>query len=165
MNKYYNIGYPLLHLLLTPVMLRKPLLSALLIALARPFEALNVDFRAYVQTLEVQANAQVCYMQAALNDEFDYIERRIRVRQAEPEDDASLLWREDQDKPVMLCREGTPGYVPYMLGRDGQAGSGSVDFEIVIPTNMAFSVLEIRRLRALVNKNKLASKKYRIVYE
>jgi hypothetical protein len=165
MNRYYNTGYPLLHLLLTPVMLRRPLLSALLVSLARPFEALHVDFRAYVQTLEVQVNAQVCYMQAALNDEFDYIKRRIGVRQAAPEDDASLLWREDRDRPVMICREGTPGYVPYMLGRDGQAGSGSVDFEIVIPTNMAFTVLEIRRLKALVNRNKLASKKYRIVYE
>ena len=51
MNRYYNIGYPLLHLLLTPIMLRNKLQTALLISLARPFEMINVEFRAYVQSL------------------------------------------------------------------------------------------------------------------
>lgn len=165
MNKYYNISYPLLHLLLTPVMLRNKLQYAWLISLARGFEALNVEFRAYVQSLEVKVNAQVCYMQAMLNDEFDYIQRRIVVRQAAIYEDALLLWRESRDKPVMLYREGIPEHVPFLLGRDGTIGSNMIDFEIVMPTNMALSALEVRRLKALVDKNKLASKKYRIVYE
>ena len=165
MNRYYNIGYPLLHLLLTPVMLRNPLQSAFLIALARPFEVLNVDFRAYVQSLETQTNSQVCYMQAMLNDEFDYIQRRIRVRQAQPDDSISFIWKESQNKPVIIYMEGIPEYKPYMLNRDFQIGTNNVDFEIVMPTNMALSTLEIRRMKALVNQNKLASKKYRIVYE
>ena len=165
MNKYYNIGYPLLHLLLTPVMLRKKLQTALLISLARPFELLNVDFRAFVQTLEVRVNAQVCYMQAILNDEFDYLQRRIRIRQVQPSDDAQLLWRENQNKPILIYIEGTPDTIPYLLNRDSQIGLNNADFEIVMPTNMALSTFEIRRLKALVNQNKLASKKYRIVYE
>jgi len=165
MNRYYNIGYPLLHLLLTPVMLRNDLQYALLISLARGFETLNVDFRAYVQSFEVKTNAQVCYMQAMLNNEFDYIQRRIIVRQVEPNDDGMLLWEESQDKPIILYVEGTPDSEPYMLSQDYQIGSNMIDFEIVMPTTMALSMLETRRLRALVNQNKLASKKYRIVYE
>ena len=165
MNKYYNIGYPLLHLLLTPVMLRNPLFSAFLIAFARPFEVLNVDFRAYVQSLETQTNSQICYMRAMLNDEFDYIQRRIKIRQASTDDSGRLLWKESQNKPIMLYIEGTPDTTPFLLNRDFQIGSDNFDFEIVMPTNMALSVLEIRRLKALVNQNKLASKKYRIVYE
>ncbi len=164
MNKYYNIGYPLLHLLLTPIMLRNKLQTALLISLARPFEKLNVDFRAYVQSLEARSNAQVCYMQAVINNEFDYIERRIRVRQVVDDDSLLLLYHETSNRPMMLYLEGTPDYVPYLLSRDGQIGANNIDFEIVIPTNMSFTTLEIRRLKALVNQNKLASKKYRIVY-
>jgi hypothetical protein len=146
-------------------MLRRPLLSAFLIATARPFEVLNVDFRAYVQSLETRTNSQVCYMRAMLNDEFDYTQRRIKVRQAQPDDEVLLLWIESRNKPVMLYREGTPEYQPYLLVRDNQIGSNNIDFEIVMPTNMALSTLEIRRMKALVNQNKLASKKYRIVYE
>jgi hypothetical protein len=165
MNRYYSISYPLLQLLLTPVALRTGLLPALLVSLARPLEALDVDFRAYVRSQGTRVNAQVCYMQAALNDEFDYLQRRIRVRQAPPDDDAIFLWDESEDRPVMLYEEGTPEYVPNMLTGNFQSGADGADFEIVMPTDMALSISEMRRLNALVNQNKLPSKKYRVIHE
>ena len=165
MNRYYNIGYPLLYLLLTPILLRNDLQTALLVSLARSMEALNVQFRAYVQSIEVDVKAQVCYMQAMLNDEFDFIQRRIRIRQAVSDDDALLLWRENQNKPIMLYREDSPDFVPFMLSRDNQIGANNIDFEVVMPTNMSLSAIETTRMKALINRNKLASKQYRIVYE
>jgi hypothetical protein len=65
----------------------------------------------------------------------------------------------------MISKEGTDGFTPYLLSRDGLIGANNVDFEIVFPRGYTLSVSELRHLRTLVNQNKLASKKYRIVYE
>lgn len=165
MKKYYNINYSLLVLLLTPTMLRNDAEIPLLTSLAKPLDSLNNDFNAYVQALETQIKGQTCYMQAMLNDEFDYNERRIIVRTAPIDFDYYLLWKENQNKPIMIFKEETDGFTPYLLSRDGLIGANNVDFEIVFPRGYTLSVSELRHLRTLVNQNKLDSKKYRIVYE
>ena len=165
MKKYYNINYSLLAVLLTPALLRNDAQTALLTSLAKPLDLLNNDFNAYVQALETQIKAQACYMQALLNDEFDYNERRIKVRTAPIDFDCYLLWKENQDKPILISSEGSAGFAPYLLSRDGQAGSNSIDFEVVLPGFFYLSTDEERRMKALVNKHKLASKKYRITHE
>ncbi|MDR1455602.1 MAG: hypothetical protein LBJ01_08125 [Tannerella sp.] len=164
MKKYYDVDYSRLMLLLTPVILRNDLMAVLLEALALPLDSLNGDFVAYTQSLLTRANAQTCYMRAMLNDEFDYYERRITVRTAVIDTDSLLLWRESKNRPAMIFREGTEGFTPRLLSRDGLAGANSIDFEIVFPRGYTLSVPELRRLRTLVNRNKPASKKYRIVY-
>jgi len=165
MNRYYNIGYTLLHLLLTPVVLRNKMQMAMTIALGRAMDALHVEFLAYARSLEISVKAQVCYLQALLNDEFDFYQRRIVVRPVDIDFDYYLLWREYQIKPVTLTTESSPGFVPYMLGRDFQTGANSLDFEAVLPMLWLMSAAEEARLRNVINANKLASKKYRIVYE
>ena len=162
MKKYYNINYSLLVVLLTPTMLRNNIETALLTSLVKPLDSLNNDFNAYVQSLETKTKAQTCYMQAMLNDEFDFNERRIRVRTAAIDFDYYLLWKENQNKPIKVFRD---GFTPYILSRDGLIGTNNVDFEIVFPRGYTLSVSELRYLRTLVNQNKLASKKYAIVYE
>lgn len=165
MMKYYNINYSLLVLLLTPTMLRNNVEIALLTSLAKPLDSLNNEFNAYVQSLETRIKAQTCYMQAMLNNEFDFNERRIRVRTASIHFDYYLLWKENQNKPILISKEGTDGFTPYMLSRDDLIGANNVDFEIVFPRGYTLSVSELRHLKILVNQNKLASKKYSIVYE
>ena len=165
MEKYYNINYSLLVLLLTPVVLRNDLNTTLLTSLANPLDSLNRDFNVYTQSLSTHINAQKCYMQAMLNDEFDFNERRIIVRTAPIDFDSFMLWKENQNKPTMISKEGTDGFTPYLLSRDGLIGANNVDFDIVFPIGYALSGSELRSLRILVNRNKLASKKYQIVYE
>jgi hypothetical protein len=165
MKKYYNINYSLLVLLLTPAVLRNDVQTALLTSLAKPLDLLNNDFDDYIQSLDTQINAQTCYMQAILNDNFDFNERRIRVRTAPIDFDYYLLWKENQNKSIMIFKEGTDGFTPYLLSRDGLIGANNIDFEIVFPRGYTLSVSGLRNLRTLVNQNKLASKKYRIVYE
>jgi len=160
MNKYYTINYSLLVLLLTPTMLRNPIQRALLSSLVNPLDSLNEDFSAYAQSLDTQIKAQICYMQALLNDEFDFFNRRILVRTIALETDNYLLWKETFDKPMMLSNE-----QPVLLNRDGQLGSNTVDFEVVLPLLWTMSVAEETRMRQIINANKLASKKYTIVYE
>lgn len=165
MKKYYNINYSLLVVLLDPVILRNELQVTFLTSLAKPLDLLNNDFNAYIQSLDTQIKSQTCYMQAMLNDEFDYNERRIIVRTAPIDFDYFLLWKENQNKPVMVSKEGTNVFSPYLLNRDGQIGANNVDFEIVFPRGYTLSVSELRHLKTLVDQNKLASKKYRITYE
>ena len=165
MERYYNINYSLLIMLLTPVSLRNEAMSALLMSLMRPMDSLNSDFREYAQSRITQINAQVCFMQAMLNNEFDYYDRRIRIRTTEIDIDSYLLWQESQNKPQMISKETSDNHVPYLLNRDSQIGANTPDFDIVFPVGYALTTTESRRVRILVNRHKLASKKYQIVYE
>jgi len=164
MKNYYKVNYQLLLLLLTPTLLRNAIQTAFLTSLSDSLNSINEDFNSFTQSLKTMASAQTCYMQAILNDNFDYYERRIIVRPAPIDFDFFLLWKENQDKPVMISKEGTEG-APYLLNRDGQIGANNNDFEIVFPYFFTFSNSELKRLRTLVNQNKLAPKKYTLLYE
>ena len=165
MKKYYNINYSLLVLLLMPILLRNELIKTFITSAAKPLDSLNKEFNTLAESLQTNINAQTCYMQAMLNDNFDFVERRIRVRIAPIDFDFFLLWKENQNKPMMISKEGTEGFMPHLLNRDGQIGVNNPDFEIVFPIGYTLSDAELKRLRVLVNRNKLASKKYRIIYE
>jgi hypothetical protein len=104
-------------------------------------------------------------MQAMLNNRFDSANRRIIVRTASIDYDYYLLWLESQNKSVMTAKEETNGFRPYLLNRDDRIGVNNIDFEIVMPSGLVLDDTELRQLQILVNENKLASKKYRIVYE
>jgi hypothetical protein len=159
MNKYYNISYTRLMLLLTPIVLRRGIFSALMSSVARPLEAIHNRFTAYAQAQNKRSNAQVCYMQELLNDEFDFYERRIRV-QTTSKEEKGLIWRESEDKPLKLMS----GYVEFhLLNRDGRLGMYAADFDVIIPSVIDLTPAEIKRLSGLVNKYKLVSKKYRII--
>jgi hypothetical protein len=163
MRKYYNIDYSQLSLLLLPVFLRKKTVDAFASSFVKTIEYLHNDFTAYMDSLIVRINAQVCYMQSMLNDEFDYYERRIKVIQAAINIDYYLLWKENQNKPVMLSKESANGYTPYLLSKSGQIGASNIDFEVVLPDSFSLSTAAERRMKTLINRNKLASKKYKII--
>ncbi|MFV0397931.1 MAG: hypothetical protein ACK5JU_07935 [Bacteroidales bacterium] len=165
MKNYYNINYSLLVMLLTPTILRSPIVTTLLTSLAKPLDQLNDQFNGYTQGIETSINAQVCYMQAIINDEFDFIQRRVKIRTSDINTESYLSWVEIQDKPIMLSAEESEEFTPYIICRDGLIGVNNPDFDIVFPIGYTLSTAEMRKLRLLINKNKLASKKYRIVYE
>ena len=54
---------------------------------------------------------------------------------------------------------------PVLLNSDGQFGSNTEDFEVVLPYFWILTANELKRMKRIINMNKLASKKYRIVYE
>ena len=161
MKKYYNINYSLLVLLLTPTLLRNDVEKALITSLAKPLDLLNDRFKAYVQSLSTRIHAQTCFLQALLNDEFDYYSRRIIVRNIPLATSDYLLRSESSDKPLMLLS----GTASLLLNRNGQMGSNGADFEVVLPRSWTLSATESSRMGRIINTNKLASKKYTIVYE
>jgi hypothetical protein len=146
-------------------MLRNTIEKALLTSLSDPLDLLNNDFKDYIQSLNKHIYAQTCYMQAMLNNNFDYFKRRISVRTATIDFNYFLLWKENQNKPVIISKGETEGLTSYLLNRDGQIGRNNADFEVVFPEFFVLSLSELKQLRILLNQNKIASKKYSIVYE
>jgi hypothetical protein len=104
-------------------------------------------------------------MQAMLNDRFGSAGGKITVRTAYIDFDSYLLWIEGQNKPLLVYKEETVGFAPYLLNRDDRISTNNIDFERVLPSGFVPDDTELRQLDTLVNKNKLASKKYRVVYE
>ena len=65
----------------------------------------------------------------------------------------------------MISKGGSNGFEPYLLNRDGQLSANHPDFEIVFPAGYTLSAEELKRLRVLVNRNKITPQKYIIVHE
>jgi hypothetical protein len=165
MKNYYNVNYSALAVLLMPTLLRNDIEMSLLAALAKPLDLLGNSFSDHVKSPDAQIKAQTCYMQALLNNSFDVANGRIIVRTASIDYDYCLLWLESQNKPVMIKKEETGGFEPYLLSGDDRIGANNIDFEVALTSGLILDDAKLRQLRALVDRNKLASKKYRIVYE
>lgn len=160
MKKYYNINYQLLVTLLLPIMLRQKITTALLYALVRPLELIGNKFIKYIESLVTTANSQVCYMEAMINDEFDFIERRIKIRTKAVDFLAMIFWEKEEKRSVVLYDDKA-----FLINHKYQIGINEKDFEIVFPLGFALSDAEQMRLKQIVNKYKLSSKKYIVVNE
>lgn len=162
MNKnYYNIGYSRLALLLLPTMLRQNLIVAFVTALVRPLTVIHSNFDTYRNQVDTSVNSQVCYLEYLLNDAYDYYDRRIIIRDAPINYDDFFLFDEPSGKAVMVSDNEDPAW----WADDGKLGATNADFEVVFPKGYVFTQSEEKALRGLINNNKLASKKYNIVYE
>jgi hypothetical protein len=160
MSNYYNLNYARIGVLLLPTFLRKPVAAAFIKAMLEPLDDINSTFTEYRESLDTNTYSQVCYLQGLVNDNFDPLERRIRIRQAAPDEDSFLFRKRNIDKPVRLCKRSSAGFIPRLMSRKGFIGSENPDFEIVLPVGFALSENEETYMRALVNQNKLASKTY-----
>lgn len=155
MKNCYNADYRLLMRWLTPPMLCQDAFDALLQASAEPLCRIQDDFIGYVESATPRAGGQTCYLQSLLNKHFDPLLQRVRVRTLE-KPASGILYRRSAKRPLR---------VPTLVTRRGYSGVTHPDFAIVLPYGFTLSPSEESRLRALVNQNKLASKKYIIINE
>lgn len=167
MNKnYYNIGYSRLALLLLLTMLRQNMIVAFVTALVRPLTVIHSDFDTYRRRVDTSVNSQVCYLEHLLNDAYDYYDRRIIIRDAPIDYDDFFLFDEPSGKAVIVLDESELTANDALLWvDDGKLGATNADFEVVFPKGYVFTQSEEKALRQLLNNNKLASKKYIIIYE
>lgn len=163
MKKYYNTNYSYLATLLLPVRLRAVLTTALIRAMVLPLDKINDSFVKYRDGLITSSSSQVCYFQALINDEFDYLERRIKIRTAAI-DLMSLITHDiNTDRRILVPSAESDNRT--LLNARYQIGSSLKDFEIVFPKGYALSKAEQTKLKLIVNRHKLASKKYSITNE
>lgn len=163
MKRYYNTNYSLLISLLLPIIFRKNILTTLLRSMINPLELNNDLFTAFVQSLDVSSYSQICYLEAMINDEFDFIDRRIEVRNNEYDFDALINWRKETDKRIVIPLADSKQRV--LFSAKGHIGTNENDFEIVFPLGWTLSKSETGKLKQMVNMYKLSSKKYIIVNE
>jgi len=153
---WYKINYDILSLQLLPTFLRKLKLVSYLKVLVEPIKQLYNDwfkFR-YDNLYKLSHTGQVCYLRKVLNDEFDPMQRRIRIGNGQRNERIYIYTRAEQ-KPLYLEDV-------YLYPHSDYADTG-VDFIVYAPS----SILDATnyRMKALINYYKEGVKRYKIQAE
>ena len=165
MSNYYNTSFSKTGILLLPTFLRKPIIVAIITAMMRLQDNQQTSFLSYINSIDTEVYTQVCYMQGIINDNFDYYERRIKVRTVKPDFDGLITWDRSINRRLLIGTRGSDEYKPLLLNAQGQIGRNNPSFEVAFPKGFTLSENEMDRVKSLINQCKLASKNYRIVYE
>lgn len=157
-KKIYAVDFSKLARWLTPTMLRMPKLLAFVLALVTPVADLYSRFLVLKANLEYRLTItpQVCYMEKALNDRWDIVERRIVIVDA-VEYNPIPLFLKIEDKPVVFNMKSEGG--PVILYTKSETAMFTVDFIVRVPILVAFDMAE---MRAVVDAYKLAGKTFKI---
>jgi hypothetical protein len=156
--KKYDIQFNKLAMWMTPHWLRKQGFLIILQACFQPIVLIHNAFLRYrkAKLYELYINFQVCYLEAFLNDRFDYSQRRIYI------DDSQIqgtvyIYKRAELKPIFLYKRSEDNHVP-LYTRGESIGDLLNDFIIWIPDDVVFQEAE---LRAMISSN-LSGKRYKI---
>lgn len=158
MSQIYKIDYyKLVRWLVPPFLMQKKLL-ALLKALLTPVPQLYARFteQRAKNIYTLAHGTQVVYMQKVLNERFDPSNKRIRIADGKLYNQV-YIYATEAGLPLFLERE-----EPTWLFSSAKYKEGHFDF-IVVLNNAKVSETELFELRALVDKYKLAGKRYKII--
>lgn len=152
---WFNVNWKILAISLLPPYLRSDVVNSYTALFSSEVDAVHyawLQFRRQ-NIYNLAHNSQKCYLRAALNDRFDNQLRRIRI------DDGNGFKR----KYIYTDAEAKPKYLGTMhLYDDSDYEDTGVDFIVVVPAGLQYSIYE---MRALVDFYRLASKRYKIVTE
>jgi hypothetical protein len=156
-SRIYDINFKKLAKTLTPALLFKPVQIVLLYACVTPITWVYNQFMAFKRFVEYRLSItpQVCYLEKALNDRYDLVDRRIYIVDA-VEYDALPLYLKVESKHLVLPLK-TDGHL--VLYTKGETGIYTVDFIVMVPSVIALDFIE---MRAVINGYKLLSKKFQI---
>jgi hypothetical protein len=144
--------------LVLPTRLRTSTISALLNAMVSPIEEQRSELLQKRQevTYWLGITPQVCYLEKALNDNFDFENRRISVANGEGVI-ITLLHSNEALKPVIIGED-----APLIIHDNSNYSGGDFDFSVNIGS-IALSQSEEQHMRYIINNNKLADKSYVIL--
>lgn len=159
MDKIFNINFKKLAIEWLPTFLRKPFLSAFILVLILPLEALYNGFlKARKQNLiRMNITCQKFSMQKRLNDYFDPLERRIEIVKAVLFDGTYLYTEAEDDQWRTKTQWLYVDSLPIYLYTESELYS-EFDFIVKIP-NTGINILQ---LRAEIEYYMLQSKNYKI---
>ncbi|WP_400192830.1 hypothetical protein [Hymenobacter sp. B81] len=161
----YRVAWPRLVRLLVPTVLRQPLQLAWLGVLTAPVARLHRELVAYLfqKRRELSYNSQVMLFERALNDRFDPLLQRIRIRNADTEF-AITYWNfraeQQPDDDFLRNRSEMPPFGYYLRNRAEYAGQS--DFTVVAPEYLQPKAVEIHEL---IRRLKLATKQYTLIFQ
>lgn len=141
-----------------PRWLRKEKARIIFRACAYPLVLIHNAFIRYrnAKLYEMEMNYQVCYLEAFLNDRFDFSQRRIHIDDAETAE-TTYIYTRDEDKPLNLYvrSEDAPD---FLYTRGESIGDLYDDFVVWVPLDVEFDEAEMRAMIA----TKLCGKRYKI---
>ena len=159
----YDVSFSRLTVLLLPMCMRRPRLTAVARALTAPVALLHTELLRFRSDMHYRMthNGQTCHLRAVLNDRFDRTLRRIRITENEDTTTSGIMLHMRVTRLfVRIPRRGMERRILYRRGYNGSQGFG---FWVEVPQELYGTVRELE-LRAVVNKYKLASVRYGISY-
>ncbi len=164
-SQVYTVDWSILLRLLLPTRLRKPRMLAFLNAAVEPIRELYQSFLSFREAslYKVRFNSQIVYLEAVLNDQFDAVQRRIRIENATFRAGLYLYEPEQQlDVYLYLDDMNVNNTDVYLRDFDGDG----FDFFVFVPLEPERSDGNLEnRIKSYVNYYKLYSKNYQIIWE
>lgn len=151
-GRWYDLDVNKLVILLWLVDWRHPLNIKFLQALAAPLKRIHYEFKKNREynLYRIRHNWMKCYMEKALNDEFDPQQRRITIDEGAVYDH-NYIYTHAEDKPKFL---GT-----MYLRTSGEYSDNGSDFTV----NMHGVQANIYDIRALVDFYRIDGPRYRVI--
>lgn len=158
MSKFFEINYNRLVRLLTPFLLRHPLFLAFLDACMNSIDLIYGLFgrNRSANMYQLGITPQICYLEKALNDRFDFSDRRIYIGDGVYYD-MKYLFTENEVLDEYLFTEGEDK--DWYLYTSDETGTENADFIVFVPQSLRYNDAE---MRAIIDLYKLASKTYTI---
>lgn len=157
-NNIYTVDWNKWVRWLVPGVLRRPKMLAFIRSVIMPVNTIHTSFLYYRNNAlyRLAITPQVCYLERALNDRYDVMERRIYIQ-----DSTTLvpvpLYRQEESKQQVLYRKGNGE--PITFYTKAETLQFTSDFIISIPVTVNFNMSE---LTAFVNSYKLTSKTFKV---
>lgn len=153
---WYNINFNRLVVQLMPTFLRQPRMIAFISLFSAELTKLHNAWLIKKSQDEtwLQHNSQVCKLRKILNDEFDDIERRIKITDGQFYD-RQYVYTLGEKKPKYLGK--------IFIRQNTDYADTGIDFFVVVPVEINIEQNKYK-LKAWVNRYRLASKRYKIIY-
>lgn len=151
MDQIFKLNIDKLVVLLLPISWRQPRMIAFLRSLAAPVKRLLYDFQQHRlrNIYRINHNWQKCYLEAALNDEFDPQLRRITIDEGE-QHTPNYIYTSGEQQPSFL------GTIYLRM-----AAEYGADHDFIV--NMNFANGQLDDVRAFVNFYKLFGTRFKII--
>lgn len=155
----YNVELEKLSHWIVPVKWRTARTMAWITSMASNWIDLYNRFIAYRTRIKyvLLITPQVCYLEKALNDKYDFVQRRIVIEDGDQQDPVHLFLRAES-KPVYFFKRSEDN--PLYLRRRTETAQFGVDFIVKVPSDVLFDMAE---MRTYLSSYKLATKTFSIV--
>lgn len=160
----YRTDLNKLAILLLPPRLRSASLLALLKAFVAPITAISASFTQYRNETDqfLGITPQVCYLEKILNDRFD-IQRRIYIENTSGYN-ILLIHTDEKAEPILLHTQES-GAAPVLIHDISAYADAGYDFYVYVPTDLNLTGTREYEVRAIVEKKKLADKRFKIIHK
>lgn len=162
---WHKVNFHQLVVQLMPTFLRKPRHISFLMLFSTEIQDVynNWKEKRKRDLIWLNHNSQVFLIEKILNDEFDNLDRRIRILDSvlyEPQ----YVWTLGENNPMILYKlnEMQPSDVEDIYIWQDNDYDGGVDFYVALPYQMNVEALTIQ-ISAVLKRYKLASKRFKLI--